>query len=175
MPSRPPFYGWATVRLKPGILVFLALILTACAPSRKQIPVFFTPETPISAPHPVDRDAIVATAKKYLGTPYRFGSRRASATDCSGFVQMVFGQHHIALPRDTRKQARLGNFIADIKDLQPGDLLFFETYRKGPSHVGIYIGNDQFIHASSASRKVILSRLSEAYYVKRFLGAKNIL
>lgn len=160
--------------LKAGTAFALALVLGACAASRRDVPQIFQPETPVPKASALNAEALLATAQSYLGTPYRFGGNRASATDCSGFVQMVFRQHGIALPHITRRQAHYGTFVDKDDALEPGDLVFFQTYRKGPSHVGIYLGDGQFIHASSGSRKVIISRMNEAYYAKRFLGAKRI-
>lgn len=117
---------------------------------------------------------ILNTALSYRGVKYRFGGASPSGFDCSGFVMYVFDKHGVKLPRTADKQYEVGKPIKGKNDLKPGDLVFFETYEKGASHVGIYQGNGQFVHASS-SRGVTVSGLSESYYAKRYLGARRIL
>ncbi len=117
---------------------------------------------------------IVATAKKYIGVPYLWAGNSPDGFDCSGFTQYVFGKHGISLNRTTTDQYRQGSFVPK-SDLRAGDLVFFQnTYKAGISHVGIYIGNGQFIHVSS-SRGVVISSLSESYYVTRYYGARRVI
>ncbi len=125
---------------------------------------------------PVDKNAasILNTALSYKGVKYRFGGATPAGFDCSGFVMYVFNKHGIKLPRTADIQFTVGKPVKAKKELKPGDLVFFETYEKGASHVGIYHGNDKFVHASS-SRGVTLSGLSEEYYAKRYLGARRVL
>ena len=119
-------------------------------------------------------DKIIATAKKYIGVPYVWGGESPSGFDCSGFVQYVFKVHGISLNRTTETQYKHGSYVSK-SNLKPGDLLFFQnTYRAGISHVGIYIGNGQFIHASS-SKGVTISNLSSSYYTSHYYGARRIL
>lgn len=121
------------------------------------------------------RYKLVLAARKYLGIRYRWGAAGNGAFDCSGFVMTVFKQFGINLPHSAAGMFGYGKKVAK-GDLQVGDVVFFATYTKGPSHVGIYIGNGKFIHASSGKHKgVTISSLSENYYSKRFLGAKRIL
>src|SRR3954471_24354583 len=101
-----------------------------------------------SAPSPV-----VPIALTYRGVPYRNGGGDPSGFDCSGFVQWVFAQTGIALPREVREQYRSGTTV-ERDAVKPGDLIFFETVTHGPSHVGIALGGDTFIHAPS-SRGVV--------------------
>jgi peptidoglycan DL-endopeptidase LytE len=110
----------------------------------------------------------------FLGTRYRFGgTSRASGIDCSGFVQKVFRELDVSLPRTAREQFEVGNTVAP-GDLQRGDLISFSTYALYASHVGIYLGNNKMIHASSRDRRVVISPMNTAYYRSRFLGAKRI-
>jgi cell wall-associated NlpC family hydrolase len=101
--------------------------------------------------HAVKANAIIATAKTYIGVPYLWGGESpTTGFDCSGFVQYVFAQNGITLPRVSYDQATVGTPI-NFADLQPGDLIFFSIENNGTvDHVGIYIGNDQFINASSS-------------------------
>lgn len=120
------------------------------------------------------RQSIVAEAKKHLGVPYVWGGSTPSGFDCSGFVQYVFKQNSIAVPRTTEQQVQVGNYI-DKKELRLGDLVFLQnTYRAGISHVGIYIGNDQMIHASS-SKGVTISSLSSSYYLEHYHSARQLI
>ncbi len=109
----------------------------------------------------------------FLGIRYRFGGSSARGIDCSGFVQQVFREMEISLPRTAREQYTVGNEVAP-GDLQKGDLVFFRTYAHYPSHVGIYLGNSKMIHASSRDRRVVISTMNTPYYRSRFIGAKRI-
>jgi cell wall-associated NlpC family hydrolase len=109
-----------------------------------------------------------------LEVPYRFGGTTLWGLDCSGFVQKAFAFLNLDLPRSAREQFREGAKVAKA-DLSPGDLVFFRTYAKYPSHVGIYLGDNRFVHASSRERKVTVDSLDTPYYVKRYVGAKRLL
>ena len=116
---------------------------------------------------------LIATAKKYMGTPYRFGGTTPKGFDCSGFVQFVFRRHGFAIPRAADEQYRLGVRVKKRQELEPGDLVFFSTYEKGASHCGIYLGDDQFIHVSSR-RGVRVDSLDDEYWKPRWYGGKHI-
>lgn len=125
-------------------------------------------------------ESIIKTAKQYLNLPYLWGGTTAYGFDCSGLTQFAFKMNGYNLRRDADMQFEQGIPINDKKDLKPGDLVFFQTYKEGPSHVGIYIGNNKFIHAGSKSGISINSfnkndpDYSE-YLDKRFIGARRIL
>ena len=112
------------------------------------------------------------TAFSFLGTRYRFGGNSRNGLDCSSFVQHVFRDLNINLPRTAREQFVTGEPVTSY-DLQKGDLVFFRTYAPYPSHVGIYLGENKMIHASSRDRKVVISSMNTPYYRSRFLGAKR--
>lgn len=116
---------------------------------------------------------LMNTAHRFIGTPYSFGGTSERGIDCSGFVMRVFMLHGIKLPRTADVQFNVGSPVKKGQE-QSGDLVFFETYCAGPSHVGIYLGEGNFIHASS-SRGVTISSLSDKYYRGRYLGAKRVL
>ena len=113
-------------------------------------------------------------ARTYLSIPYRYGAQSRKSTDCSGFVQQVFREFDIKLPRTAREQYKVGTKIERSR-LSSGDLLFFRTRarKKYPTHVGIYLGNGKMIHASSRQHKVVISDVNHPYYVKRYVGAKR--
>jgi cell wall-associated NlpC family hydrolase len=120
------------------------------------------------------RDRLTLFAKKLLDIPYRFGGNSVLGIDCSAYVKKVYSLIGMDLPRSAREQFQEGKSV-DGDDLSIGDLVFFKTYASFPSHVGIYLGNNLFIHASSKSRKVTINSLDTPYYLKRFIGAKRIL
>lgn len=115
---------------------------------------------------------IVLTALTYMERPYQFGANDLYRMDCSAFVQRVFKVNGIRLPRTTAEQSRIGIEV-DPRALKPGDLLFFTTYRPGPSHVGIYIGNGKFVHASEKAG-ITINRIDEPYWSRRFLFARRV-
>ncbi|MGQ0735587.1 MAG: C40 family peptidase [Acidobacteriota bacterium] len=101
------------------------------------------------------------------------GGRDPSGFDCSGFIQYVFEQHGVTVPRDVRTQFGVGQSI-EPQDLEPGDLVFFSTVAPGASHVGIAVGGDQFIHAPSSKGVVRVERLSAPYWSRRFVGGRRV-
>jgi peptidoglycan endopeptidase LytE len=120
------------------------------------------------------KSRVLRVAQKMLSIPYRWGGTTLRGIDCSAYVRMVFGFLDLELPRTAREQFRVGETV-DRSRLSIGDLVFFRTYAKYPSHVGIYLGDNRFIHASSGSREVRISSLDKPYYVRRFIGAKRLL
>ncbi len=113
---------------------------------------------------------IVDRALGLQGTRYVFGGSSSSGFDCSGFTKYVFAGSGISLPRTSFDQFASGVAVGK-NDLLPGDLVFFTTYAKGASHVGIYIGGGRFVQASNPNSGVKTSSLSESYYSSRYLGA----
>ncbi len=119
-------------------------------------------------------DVIVREAMQYLGTRYVWGGKSSRGVDCSGFVYAVFS----AFSRDLLRLRsydyyRMGVPVAQA-ELLPGDLVFFTTYAPGASHVGIYVGERKFVHASSGAREVAVSSLDESYYTTRYFGARRL-
>jgi cell wall-associated NlpC family hydrolase/uncharacterized protein YraI len=119
--------------------------------------------------------AMVNYAKRYLGYPYVWGARGPRSFDCAGFVYWVaFNVTGINLVGGVINQWTYGRPVA-YGDLRPGDIVYFQnTYTTGLSHIGIYIGNNQFIHASNPTSGVIISNITNSYYAPRFFGARRI-
>lgn len=125
-----------------------------------------------SIPAPSNADGVVAYAFKFMGRPYVWGASGPSAFDCSGFTAYVYSAFGVSLGHFTGSQFGSGCAVSR-NALAPGDLVFFNTY-SSVSHVGIYIGGGQFIHASSGSGRVTVSNLSESYYASRYAGARRV-
>jgi peptidoglycan DL-endopeptidase LytE len=117
--------------------------------------------------------ALKKSAYSFLGARYRFGGSSRTSLDCSSFVQQVFRELDVNLPRTAREQFGVGEAVLP-GELQKGDLVFFHTYARYPSHVGIYLGENRMIHASSRDRRVVISAMNTPYYLSRFIGAKRI-
>jgi cell wall-associated NlpC family hydrolase len=117
---------------------------------------------------------VTRTALDLRGTPYRNGGADPSGFDCSGFVQYVFAQHGIFMPRKVSDQVKAGKDVTPAQ-LEAGDLVFFTTVAPGASHVGIALGGDEFVHAPSSTGQVRVERMSAAYWASRFVGARRVL
>ncbi len=118
------------------------------------------------------KKSVVTVAKKYIGTPYKYGGTSPKGFDCSGFVGYSYKKLGKSLPRTTASMYKKGKKVKK-SNLKKGDLIFFKTYKKGASHVGIYIGSNQFIHSSS-SKGVKVDKLSNSYWKTKYYGAKRI-
>lgn len=116
---------------------------------------------------------VVTYAKQLIGAPYIYGADGPFAFDCSGFTLYVYKHAGIILPHNAAMQSKVGWRVKQAK-LSPGDLLFFNTTGKGVSHTGIYLGKKEFIHASSAEGKVIISSMYNNYYQRHFVTARRI-
>ena len=120
------------------------------------------------------REKILLEAIKYLDTPYKYGGNSMKGIDCSAFTLQVYQNAlSLDLPRSAREQYAVGEKISK-DELQFGDLVFFNTRRRSnPGHVGVYLGESRFVHASR-SLGVTVSSLDNAYYKKRYVGARRI-
>jgi len=117
---------------------------------------------------------LVLNAMGFLGVPYRRGGSDDNGFDCSGFVRSMYEQTlGKALPRSAREQADATEKI-DKKDLQPGDLVFFNTMRQTFSHVGIYVGDNKFIHSPRPGKQVKVEDMRQSYWLSRFTGARRV-
>ncbi len=117
--------------------------------------------------------AITEEAKKYVGVPYQFGGTTPKGFDCSGFIQYVFNRKGIFLPRSADEQYTAGRKVS-VNALEPGDLVYFQTYTSGISHSGLYLGDGYFISATS-SRGVAVATMKSGYWHDRYLGANRVL
>jgi len=124
------------------------------------------------------KDDVEVTAKSLLGRPYVWGATGPNKFDCSGFTQKVFSKVGIRIPRNSRAQAKVGKYI-DFHNLKRGDMVFFETNKKRPgyiTHVGIYLSEGRFIHASSGGKRVMISSLIKSnYYKHHFVLGRRII
>ncbi len=123
---------------------------------------------------PTDYEKFLMTVISYLGTPYKFGGNTRKGIDCSAFTRLVFQESlSIDLPRSTLEQVKLGQPVSK-DNLKFGDLVFFNTRRRqNPGHVGIYLWENYFVHAST-KYGVIVSSMASGYYERRFVGARRL-
>jgi cell wall-associated NlpC family hydrolase len=114
-------------------------------------------------------------AQEYVGSRYVWGGTGPYGFDCTGFVQFVYGEFGISLPRNEAGQLASGERVSG-DEVQPGDILVFaNTYRRGLSHVGIYLGEGRFVHAVDEAHGVTVSNLWDSYWSPRFVGASRAL
>lgn len=160
-------------RLGAAALVAAVCFTPACARAQMAKPFAEMSHSAISL-----RDSVVATARAQLGKRYRIGGTTPErGFDCSGLVKYVLDAIRIEVPRTSRGQSHLGSAIPrDTTQLRAGDLLMFGTANSGVSHVGIYIGNGRYIHASSVAGRVIESPLDRppSALIKVFKSARRI-
>jgi len=120
-----------------------------------------------------DSSRLGDSALKYRGVPYRYAGMSSRGMDCSGLVARVLQAHGMRAPHNSRALFQLGKPVARA-ELKPDDLVFFSTRGQGVSHVGIYLGEGKFVHASSGGGSVQVSSLDSGYYARRFVGARRI-
>jgi cell wall-associated NlpC family hydrolase len=122
-----------------------------------------------------ERGRIVRTAQRYLGVKYKSGGTSPRGFDCSGYVMYVYEKNGIQLPRSVKSQYKAGKKIGP-RQIKPGDLVFFKTLkRKRYSHVGIYVGDNRFIHAPRTGKRVSYAELDNPYWKKRFIGSATFM
>ncbi len=135
-----------------------------------------TPDTapePPTVPSSIFAQGVVSTALHLVGTPYRNGGADPEGFDCSGFVQYVFWQQGISVPRTVDELSRSGTRVGEPQ-LQPGDLVFFHTSGRGATHVGIAIDSYRFVHAPSSRGEVRVEPITRPYWAERFVEARRL-
>lgn len=154
--------------LYPALLMVVALVLTGCqSPAPKQ-----NQSTSRLGDPAAVRAALLAQYQEWRGVPYRAGGQSRRGVDCSGFVQLTFRERFgMELPRDTTGQSRIGDRLAS-NGLQPGDLVFFRTGKRS-KHVGIFIQDGQFLHAST-SQGVIISDMENGYWQRTYWQSRRL-
>ena len=121
-----------------------------------------------------DADELISNAMGFIGVAYRFGGTSPTGFDCSGFMQYVFRKAFaVNLPRTSAAQASVGSYVSR-SELRPGDMVFFRTHGSRISHVGMYIGNDRFIHAPRTGKRIEITSLSSKYWNARYATARRV-
>ncbi|MBT9613758.1 MAG: C40 family peptidase [Burkholderiales bacterium] len=164
------------MRIAPPILLAILLAFSSFVHAESPVADPDAVEAPASAPAPEKSQDLLLYALSLNGTAYKYGGRSAdSGFDCSGYVAHVFRQAAgLVLPHNALALSQNGEQITKT-ELKPGDLVFFNTLRRAFSHVGIYLGDNRFIHASSSSSgDVMVSDLTAKYWAKRFNGARRL-
>lgn len=157
----------------------------AAPPATLDSPIFSESRPGASPTSPTLRDRIthyrdqvgllVDQGMEYIGTPYRRGGSSEAGFDCSGLVHKVFSDAlGLNLPRSSRDMARVGEHVA-VNELKPGDLVFFKTVRRTISHVGIYLGNNRFLHSPASGGEVRIDDLNDSYWSRHYALARRML
>jgi cell wall-associated NlpC family hydrolase len=155
----------------PGLLL-LGMLVGGCAHQPASQPVERPPASSAPERSPVagPRRYVLDEALNMLGVPYRHGGSTPTGFDCSGLVYYSHLRAGIELPR-TAQQQRSHSRVVTGQGLQPGDLVFFRLAGRGVDHVGIYVGNGQFVHAPSSGKQVSMASLDNPYWQRRLAGA----
>ena len=136
-------------------------------------PHFLTNEDPIIE-YKIIRNGIINKAHNYIGVSYRYGQSSEKGFDCSGFVKYIYKNFGLELPHSSYSLYKISRHI-ETTEAQSGDLVFFITRGKGVSHVGIYLGNNQFIHSPGRGRSVSIDSLTAGYYKSHLVGFGSVL
>lgn len=157
------------------LILLLGLLAGAPAVHAEEDPSVFSAATGLIEQAGATVQEVLMSALALTGTPYKYGGKTPeTGFDCSGFVKYVFQQAaNLTLPHGARAISQLGKSVP-VDQLQPGDLVFFNTLKSAFSHVGIYIGDNRFVHAPSSGGGVHVVNMTDAYWAKRFNGARRI-
>ncbi|MHB8124838.1 MAG: C40 family peptidase [Desulfitobacteriaceae bacterium] len=166
-------FNWTTVAEIPVVKSLTAVNdskAEAAKPATKSVQTASASSTTVSRGS-ADNSVLINHALSLQGIRYVFGGTSRNGFDCSGFTQYVFAGSELSLPRTSFAQFTTGTSV-NRQQLLQGDLVFFTTYQKGASHVGIYIGGGNFVHASIKGVKI--SSLNESFYNSHYLGARRV-
>jgi len=165
-------------RIARAVALAATAALTGCSVSPRytaEPKVQPTEVSPDGEQRPLGGNAVVEEAQRYLGAPYRNGGTSRNGIDCSGLSWAVYKSFGVALPRTSSAQSAFGAPV-ERGALRPGDLVFFRTGGSSTvSHVGIYTGDGEFIHASTQHRRVKFDRLDNKYFKRRYVTARRVL
>jgi len=155
--------------LRALLLTALLAMLAACTPFQRGLP------GEAGAQPQTDRGtALLQVAQSRIGAPYRYGGAGPDAFDCSGLVSYAHGQLGVRVPRSAAQQFAAATPVPR-RDLRPGDLVFFRLEGRDVSHVGIYVGDERFVHAPQSGGQVRMASLDEEYFRRHFAGAGRLL
>lgn len=165
--------------LNNKVVIGFLLLFAGSAMAEEAIQITPAPETAsttLETRHLAGVSDMLGYARNLIGINYKYGgSQPSTGFDCSGYVSHVFRQMAgLSLPHNALAMSRLGKKISP-DELKPGDLVFFNTLKRSFSHVGIYVGNDRFIHAPSSGGGVEVVSMQDKYWVQRFNGARRLL
>ena len=165
--------GWYKVQLKNGIIGWCNGLYLE---NFRQGSITVTPDDSAVSPSVSEAiNKVISIARAQIGKPYEYGATGPNSFDCSGLTQYVFKHGaNITLPRNSKAQATVGKYVAK-SDLQAGDLIFFDTGGSGISHVGLYIGNNEMIHAPSSGKNVQIVKITTSYWVNSYITARRVI
>lgn len=153
--------GWYNVRMEDGVTGFVFA------------PYITKAEIVASTPNKIGTN-VASDAYKYLGYRYVYGTAGPSTFDCSGFTSYLYKKYGVSLPRSSNSQGTFGTYV-EKSNLIPGDILCFSNRKdRKINHVGVYVGDGNFIHASTSTRGVVLDNLSENYYINHYVTARRV-
>ncbi len=157
----PPPATIIRVIARPALLAGLLVLHAGCAPFQREAP---------AGPAADPGRAVLQAAESRIGSPYRYGGAGPDAFDCSGLVRYAHNQVGIAVPRTAAEQYVKATPV-ERRELRPGDLVFFRLAGREVGHVGIYVGDDRFVHAPQSGGQVRVASLQDEWYRQRFVGA----
>lgn len=171
--------NYAPMGLNNNVIIGFLLLTAGSAMAEEAVQIAPAPEltsSTLETRHLSGVSDMLSYARNLIGINYKYGgSQPSTGFDCSGYVSHVFRQMaDLSLPHNALAMSRLGKKISP-NELKPGDLVFFNTLKRSFSHVGIYVGNDRFIHAPSSGGGVQVVSMQDKYWMKRFNGARRLL